>query len=217
MDVRSFLRTEFRTQVSKAISGVLVLLWVAILGYGVPALSAATGLTWWGALGWAILGLLLFSAVVGWLIYRESTREPTRSEWLEMEARFALIDGEVEAHWHVYVAEPDCVEWSVYPQRERTAQPVGSGARRLERFRAEAHRAGQMIQRVPDLTTGYKVSRNADPEDHWLSALGATIHTASGMRGSGRDKRGEYVSRFMERVVEASKTMCARLAARAKE
>jgi hypothetical protein len=217
MSVRTFLKAEFRTQLSKVIGGLLVLAWAAILSYGVPALAAATGMPWFYALGWVVLGLAISAAIIGWWLYSRSSNEPTRAEWLEMEGRFGLIDGEVTAMWQVYVNDPSRVEWNVQPDFEsrRQSRPVGGGARRVERFRAEAHRAGEMVQRVRFLDPAYKVSAGAPAEDHWLSALGATIHVGSGMHGSGRDERGDSESRVMERVVDASKTMCARLAARA--
>ena len=204
---------------SKAIGASLALVWGVIIRYGVPALGRSTGLTWRGALGRTILGLVAVTAIVGWLVYRQSNNEPSRAEWLEMEERFGRIDGEIMAMWQIFVSDPDRVEWNVQPDFESRQSPKfrrgGDGARRVERFRAEAHLAGQMIQRVRLLDPHYKVSKGAPPEDHWLSALGATIHLASDMHGSGRGEEGEYVSRVMERVVDASKTMCARLASRA--
>jgi len=133
--------------------------------------------------------------------------------WLAMEGRFARIEGEVEGIWSINQATGK-IDWSVYPTTSKQ-DPEGSGARRLDRFIRQASLAGRQLKRVRSMSGTYRVNPDASDEDRWLSAVGAWVHRASSIKGSGIDntsgesKRSE--SRPIERLIEASEDFCAHL------
>ena len=131
---------------------------------------------------------------------------PTAQEWGELEGRFERISGEVDGIWSHY-PDTGLVKWSVHPRS-------GEGTPRdVQRFLAEAKTAGLAIRRMPTAPGKFHMAPEADPADVWLNAVAAIVDPATSMRGSGRDEDGDHTTGYIDKVVEASKVACARLAA----
>jgi hypothetical protein len=164
------------------------------------------------------VGALILVAAVWYHFWGDTAPAYSVDFWRATEDRFGRIDGEVEGIWSVD-ADTRVITWSVYPTT-RTEDRKGDGARRRDRFIAEARIAGAAIQKIPSMAGTYRVNADAPPEDHWLCALGATIDRASSITGSGVDNRfGQSIrseSRPFERLVDASKALCAHIASLAK-
>jgi hypothetical protein len=135
---------------------------------------------------------------VGLTLILDPPRPPSRREqWLAMEQRFGLIDGEVDGLRTSHVT--GAREWLL----ESRGNPMG-----FQQFKVEAAEAGlllsQMLQRHDD----------EDPIDEWLDAVLEHAHPERDLRITGRDPhRGMSRSASIPRMVETSKQLCAKLAA----
>jgi hypothetical protein len=137
---------------------------------------------------------------------RQAAHTPhTSREWEALEDRFALVAGEVDAVWSHYPASGS-VEWQVNPR------PQEGTARDVQRFMAEAKRAGETLSRWAHADRKFSYRSN-DPVDEWLNCVAAMADPGNRISGSGHNERGAHESGFIDRVVDASKLTCARLAA----
>jgi hypothetical protein len=157
--------------------------------------------------------LLLLTCAMAYAIWSDSRKTatptsvaaPQASDWEDLERRFALIPGEVDALWHYYPAT-NVVKWFWYPAK-------AGGVRDVQRFESEAKTGGAMLARLPAAPARYQPAENADAADRWLNAVAVLVDPATSFRGSGRDEDGEHETRYLSRAVDASKVACARLAA----
>ena len=148
------------------------------------------------------MGRLTDLVRVGLTLLFDPPRSPSRREqWLAMEERFGLIDGEVDGLRTSHAT--GAREWLL----ESRGNPMG-----FQQFKVEAEEAGrllgQMLQRHDD----------EDPIDEWLDALLEHAHPERDLRITGRDAyRGMSRSANIARLVETSKQLCAKLAADSRE
>ncbi len=136
-------------------------------------------------------------------------RAPTRDEWHAQERRFAaIIDGELDAIWQQYGS--GTVRWLVNP----SAGAPETGGLRVERLLSEARIAGQMVRRLPKTPTKFASRRDEplDDADRWFNVVAAAVN-ADGITGSGHDEHGPFIVGSITQVVNASRRVCAKLAA----
>ena len=173
--------------------------WMAFLGTSI-----------WGPL--LLVGLGATAYVVDVL---RSKTAPSAANWHELEKRFALIKREMEGYRIIDDASGEPT-WSVNPARApEGSRSDGDGAHELERFHAEAGVGDLYVQRLrKQVRPTYRVRRGAPAEDHRLASIAETLHAESGTKGSGIEHGRTHTTVYFERLVQASKTLCARFAAR---
>lgn len=160
----------------------------------------------WAAAVAALVFFIVGAIAQGLMAPRDPQDGAWRKFWLDAETRFALIDGEADACASIY--EDGVVEWNVHVSTEH-----GGSMRALERFIAEATRLGPVV-RQQRLQRKLEVTGDEADDDLWLNSVAALVNEESRYQGSGHNQRGSYSSFWMSRVVHASRTACAILAAR---
>lgn len=151
-----------------------------------------------------------------WLALTLLEQPPTAADWHALEERFGLVQVEIEG---ILVTDCDSGEprWTIYPQsppatRDGMQPPVdGEGAR--QRFTAEATRGGRLLLRMVHGRPMYRIGKEFEEIDHWLSAISIVVPSGSSFKGSGSEMGRPFKSVHFERLVHASKDLCASLAA----
>jgi hypothetical protein len=137
---------------------------------------------------------------------------PSRAEWRDLEGRFGLIGGELQANWIHYEKTGEVV-WTVHP--------VGlQGERQLECFLSEAKVAGRLLRHIPGVPTRFPtVIVPADTADDWLNVVAGLVRPDAHVdSGSGyNSSRGRFTAGEIRNLVEGSTVACARLAAESGE
>jgi hypothetical protein len=202
-----------------SIDRILAMVGIAVsaIGVAVAVLVPTVRIVGWLFLGGGIL--IVLAIPVLHFVTQAITTGPTRQDWREQEARFDLIEDELQAERKTY--DTGLVRWSVWAESTHRAARRGIARepkhpdRSRQRFDKEAEHAGQMLKRAGYVVPGFPSAADTDGFDYWMSAIAANVEKESDMSGDGLDQIGRSTSEHIGAVVHASKLLCALMATRA--
>jgi hypothetical protein len=126
------------------------------------------------------------------------SRIPVSTRWTELAQQFGLIAGELKGVRTVPMVAAR--RWRIYPRK-------GSDETTISAFEATATQAGRLLLQTPS---------PVDPVDQWLDTVTDVWDSGAAVDGGMHPGVGADDIAFVERLVDASKLTCARLAASAR-